>query len=311
MTNGTAVVTFAGIPGYAYDVQRNTVDVSNPTYWTTQWTTNAPSAGVFIYVDAPAPPIGILPVNAALNPVETKRQLMKFQTLATLLVLGAGWAARGGLSYTEGPYTSGFLNSGNIPDGNPAGWSDNRNVTDIPANLTISEVTVTFTISGGFNGDLYGYLSHDGVLIPLLNRVGQGTGSPSDLTYYTGYSDSGFNGVTLTDGASVNIHNYGGGVVPNGPYAPDSSGATFAGTFGGLNPDGTWTLFFADLSSGGGQSELTSWSLGITSAVPEPVNVALGVFAGLFLLGGLARTRPVRNRLQRWRAAFVVWVNAV
>ena len=57
LVNGTAVVAFAGIPGYAYDIQRNTVGIFNPTNWNTVLTTNAPSAGVFIYVDNPAPPM--------------------------------------------------------------------------------------------------------------------------------------------------------------------------------------------------------------------------------------------------------------
>lgn len=81
------------------------------------------------------------------------------------------------------------------------------------------------------------------------------------------------------------------------------------GSYNGLNPNGTWTLFIADLS-GGGQSQLVSWELDIT-AVPEPVNLALGVFAGVFLVVILAKSRRVRNRLHRWQGAFVQWVNAV
>lgn len=56
---------------------------------------------------------------------------------------------------------------------------------------------------------------------------------------------------------------------------------TIAGNFNGSVADGTWTLFFADLASGGGTSELNSWSLGIT-VVPEPINAALGLFGVLF-----------------------------
>ena len=60
-----------------------------------------------------------------------------------------------------------------------------------------------------------------------------------------------------------------------------------------MNPNGTWTIFFADLSSGE-TSTLNSWSLDIT-AVPEPVNVALGISAGVFSLVALARNRRVRS----------------
>ena len=63
--------------------------------------------------------------------------------------------------------------------------------------------------------------------------------------------------------------------------------------YNGLNPNGTWTLFIADLSSGG-QSTLVSWELDI-AAVPEPVNVALGIFAGVFLVVTFARSQQVRK----------------
>jgi hypothetical protein len=49
-TGGKATVSFAGIPGYRYDVERAedadfTVNLSNV------WTTNAPAGGLFIFVD--------------------------------------------------------------------------------------------------------------------------------------------------------------------------------------------------------------------------------------------------------------------
>ena len=52
--------------------------------------------------------------------------------------------------------------------------------------------------------------------------------------------------------------------------------------YGGKDPNGVWTLFFADVSAGGGPATLNGWSLDIT-AVPEPVNVALAGFAGVML----------------------------
>jgi autotransporter-associated beta strand protein len=48
---GSASMTFAGIPGYSYNVQRST-DMS---VWTTIWTTNAPTDGVFDFTDNSAP----------------------------------------------------------------------------------------------------------------------------------------------------------------------------------------------------------------------------------------------------------------
>jgi len=53
--------------------------------------------------------------------------------------------------------------------------------------------------------------------------------------------------------------------------------------------DGTWTLFFADLTRGGGQSYLDSWTLNLT-VVPEPVTLALGLFVAMLIaLAGIKR----------------------
>ncbi len=140
----------------------------------------------------------------------------------------------------------------------------------------------------------YAYLSYNGSQIVLLNRVGVGTGA--DPTYSFGYSGAGFNNLVLQDGASPDIHTYGGG-IGTGTYSPDGRDVsplaapatlfntprtTLDGTFGGMNPNGQWTLFVADVSAGGGQTAVTSWSLDIT-AVPEPAATA-GVTAGLLLL---------------------------
>jgi autotransporter-associated beta strand protein len=50
-SGGTAMLTFAGIPGLSYSVARST-DLST---WTVIWTTNAPAGGVFNYTDSSAP----------------------------------------------------------------------------------------------------------------------------------------------------------------------------------------------------------------------------------------------------------------
>ncbi len=64
--------------------------------------------------------------------------------------------------------------------------------------------------------------------------------------------------------------------------------------FDSLNPNNTWTLFFADTSAGD-EATIVSWSLDIT-AVPEPTNVALGIFAGLSLAGGVWRKYKKQSR---------------
>ncbi len=203
---------------------------------------------------------------------------MKKQLLAGLATLGMLLPASAAVySYTGLAYA--------IPDANPNGIFSTISVSG--ASVSLTDVNVTLNVSGGYNGDLYGYLSYNGTLVTLLNRVGTGGGD----TF--GYSAAGFSNVTLDDGSgNGNIHN-----VPNPLastlYTPDIGGGNSLASFNGANPNGTWTLFFADLS-GGDVSTLQGWSLDIT-AVPEPVNVALGVFgvvlAGSVLCRGFLRTQ--------------------
>jgi hypothetical protein len=212
-------------------------------------------------------------------------------------------------------FDSGFANGGNIPDGNMTGFTDSRLLTTGAGDFSISSVTVRLNISGGFNGDLYGYLSYNGVLVPLVNRVGVGSGNAS------GYSDAGFN-VTLSSAlGNTDIHHYGASPTLNGSgqvigtYAPDgrvisptsgaasfdAAGSTGLGAFNGMNPNGTWDLVFFDTSGGGGTSHLISYELDIT-AVPETVNVALAGFGGLFALVGALRTQRFRRLLRHGKA---------
>jgi hypothetical protein len=159
----------------------------------------------------------------------------------------------------------------------------------------LTSLTVTLNISGGWNGDLYGYLSHNGTLVTLLNFVGTGTGGAFQSA--AGYSTSGFNNITLADlGAGGNIHNI---EVPESgvSYAPDGGSLS---SFNGLNPDGTWTLFLAD-NSAPDQSTLQGWNLSIT-AVPEPVTLALSIFGGLLLITWIVRYVVSRRAAPRQQA---------
>jgi subtilisin-like proprotein convertase family protein len=205
-----------------------------------------------------------------------------------------------------GSYNSGFENGGAIPDGSLVPWSDTQDVAGA-AGYEITAVTVTVNITGGYNGDLYAYLSHGDVMVPLLNRPGAGTGSAF------GYSDSGLN-VTFTDGAANNIHTYqtvasydinsGANWQPDGrtinPVTSTSASFDAAGTahladFNGLNPNGSWTLLIADTSGGGGQATLSSWGLSVseTTAVPEPATTGL-MLAVPLLAFAIARRRARR-----------------
>jgi len=225
--------------------------------------------------------------------------------LAALLLTSV--AAQGGL-YTRysgsNPLVGNDINIG-ITDGNPTGISDVIHVSGVAS--VIESVSVLINVTGGFNGDLYAYLSYNGVLVPLLNRVGTGTGDAVQMLF--GYATAGFNNVRLSDAGSLNIH---GVATPSSSpttYLPD--GASSLSSITG-NPNGDWTIFFSDMAGGGGTppSTLVSWSLDIT-AVPEPANVALGIFGGVFALIVTFRSARVRALLRGWQVAASRWVDAV
>lgn len=169
-----------------------------------------------------------------------------------------------------------------IADGNPAGLTEQFGVSGISGG--IGNVSLSLDIAGGFNGDLYAYLvGPQGQMAILLNRVGLSGSNP------IGYGDAGMS-ITLDQSASNgDIHYYQNVINPNGgqltgTWGPDgrnidpqSSGTVFDGAattsglnlFQGTDPNGMWTFFIADLSSGGGVAMLNNVTLTIMT-VPEP-----------------------------------------
>lgn len=220
------------------------------------------------------------------------------KTLLTLVPLALAPLATAAVISSS--YTGGFENSGTLTDGSLVPWSDTRSVGG--TGQTVTSVTVRLTVAGGYNGDLYGYLSHGGVQVVLLNRPGVGTGNAF------GYADAGLD-VSFSDAAAHNIHTYqtvvgyslSGGTAwqPDGrslspvgsaPSAFDAAGTGALANFAGLDPAGSWTLVLADVSGGGGQATVLSWGLSLTVVpVPEPAATAAGTAAALLALAACRR----------------------
>src|SRR6185436_13071720 len=128
---------------------------------------------------------------------------------------------------------------------------------------------------------------HESGFSVLLNRPGRRTLDP------LGYGDPGFD-VLFDDSSPNDVHNYRftlfgnhttavGGLL-TGTWAVDGRAANptnvldtdarseFLSSFNGLNPNGQWTLFIADLE-GGDQSSLVDWGLQLFGIFPTPVAV--------------------------------------
>jgi len=186
-----------------------------------------------------------------------------------------------------------------VPDANASGLALKSGLTGMDGIIT--NLTLSLNISGGYNGDLYAYVAGpNGGFAVLLNRVGVTGGDGF------GYADTGFN-VTFDDSAGENnVHFYqslsydlnSGGQL-TGTWATDgraidplSDPAVFdttpptslLGSFNQTDPNGTWTLFLADLS-GGGQSTVVNWGLSIQT-VPEP---SAGALLGMGILLALRK----------------------
>lgn len=204
--------------------------------------------------------------------------------LAVLCVL----AAHSHAATTIVDYT---VNTG-IPDNSSTGFADTRTITGSSIQ-GITEVEVRLKFSGGWNGDLYVYLSHSSGFSVLLNR-------PGKTTLDTIGSGSSGMDISLNDAATFDVHTgmVSSGVV-TGLYQPDgravdpdlvidlSPRTALLSSFNGLSANGDWTLFVADMSAGD-ESMLTDWGLTIIGTVPEPSRALLMMMG---LSGMLLRRR--------------------
>jgi subtilisin-like proprotein convertase family protein len=185
---------------------------------------------------------------------------------------------------------SDFTVNADIPDNSSTGFSDTRRITTTIT--SIQQVTVDLQLGGGWAGDLYAYLAHGSGFAVLLNRPGrsviEGDGS-----------GSGELSLTFDDAAALDIHTaipLAGPAIgwfqPDGRETdpantlPGDPRSAFLSSFHGLDANGDWTLFVADVSAGEVMT-LESWSLDI-QGIPEPATALLLVTG---LVAGFRRRR--------------------
>jgi subtilisin-like proprotein convertase family protein len=213
--------------------------------------------------------IETVPLRAATK-VHNTMKILKAKILLVLLAAVSPLLLQ---AQTIESYT--FTTNRLVPDGNAAGLSDVRNVNS--AIGTITSLKVNLKLTGEFNGDLYGYVRHSSGFTVLLNRSGTTSGTA------TGYADSGFDVTFQTGAVNGDVHLYQATTTPDaglpltGIWEPDgrtndpvnvtdaSSRATSLTNFNGLDAAGEWTLYLADVESGG-TNQLTEWALEITGS---------------------------------------------
>jgi subtilisin-like proprotein convertase family protein len=212
-----------------------------------------------------------------------------------MLLLGFLAAASPPLLQGQITETHTFTTNRVVPDGNASGLHDVRNINSAIAQ--IASVKVRLKINGEFNGDLYGYVRHSSGFSVLLNRPGRTASNAA------GYDDSGFDVTFATGAANGDVHVYRNVSTPatgsplTGAWEPDgrtadpgvvtdaSSRTAFLTSFNGLNAAGEWTLYLADLESGG-TNQVREWALEITGAVhpalawANPADITYGTALG-------------------------------
>ena len=233
--------------------------------------------------------------------------LLSLTSAVTLSLCGSRLMAQSGPGFVFGERSLQL----SIPDLDPSGLARSQTVSGLQAGL-VYDLTVRLVIEGtgfgAFNGDYYAYLRHDSPgggesgLAVLLNRVGRTGEVPS------GYSDSGFE-ATFSDDARWDVHRYQvalGGVLDGaltGTWQPDgrrvaptvsldsSPRTAFLEPLGKLDPNGSWTLFVADMEAGG-TGKLVEWEVRGTprAIIPEPSSMAL-LWLGAVGLGWILRRR--------------------
>jgi subtilisin-like proprotein convertase family protein len=206
-----------------------------------------------------------------------RRQSTAISSLLKRCLMGTALAW--GLTAAAQPLTTttNFIVGAMVPDGDMSGMASVQTISTPITNLT--DLKVSLKLSGTWNGDLYCFLTHGAGHSVLLNRVGRC--SALDL----GYNDAGLD-ATFDDAATNgDIHAYRlqfsssqGTPIPGvltSVWAPDGRVANptnvldtdarsaFLGSFNGVDPNGEWVLFVADMEAGDIHI-LDNWGLEIT-----------------------------------------------
>lgn len=178
-----------------------------------------------------------------------------------------------------------------VPDNSAVGASNTLAIVTTGL-TTIESVVVSVRFEGGWNGDLYAYLVHNGELAILLNRPGRslgndpGTGSTNLIALFDDLAAGDVHTALPDTGNAAGVFQPDGRLIDPLQSLDTTPRTNFLAGFKGMDVNGDWTLFIADQGAGD-TATLTGWTLSVT-VVPEP---SVGMLAGLATLLALRRRR--------------------
>jgi hypothetical protein len=187
-----------------------------------------------------------------------------------------------------------------VADNDPMGVADTRTLSGYVGAIQSVEVRLTLTgmlLDYAYSGDYFVTLQHDSGYAVLLNRTGRTAANP------LGYGNNGFDiaftlGGNDVHGYQVYTPSYDGSGRLTGTWGVDGRNADpdlvldtsprtdMLASFTGLDPNGDWTIFVADMNQNA-VGTLDSWGLNVT-VVPEPSTTLL---LGLGMAALLARRK--------------------
>ena len=307
--------TFTGAAtgtGITYQWQVSTTGAGGP--WT-NLTNTAPYSGVTTTT------LTVSPVTMAMNgyqyrlvvsgtcpvPANSNGAILTVNALPTVTITPAGPICGGiqgvnGVMLTTGggilPPVPGSVNVNSgpisipIPDPSPGmnPTTNVLNVTGIPANATITGVSVTWTLPHTYPADLVINLKAPNNNILSLYKHNTQTDNGAASVPTAGFFDAVVNNTSAVQFKSVPTPYRYGVTAPAGPYAPDVlNGSTNPGYPAGSDPvgyvsnatgfsglyttggsaNGAWTLAMAD-AGGGDAGTLQNWQIKIDYTTPNP-----------------------------------------
>lgn len=216
--------------------------------------------------------------------------MKKVLALAGVAALGVGAFAQ--FTYS-GP-------GGSIPDGSGSATSGTPFVStvNVTTSLPVLEVWVSFeALAHTWVGDVHMTLTAPNMTtMHIMSRPGRG--SASTFGYSSDFVAA--NSYTFRDGGVALFNVAPPAIIPSGIYEASSNPnppatntnpysytpTSFIASFGGINPQGIWTLEVTDWA-GGDTGSIGSWTLHV-DVVPEPATLAA---VGLGLAALAARRR--------------------